>query len=330
MKIDLVYLWVNGNDPVWKERKAKFLGQENDLINDNNCEGRFIDNDELKYSLRSVEKFAPWINNIYIITDNQKPSWLNTDHPKIHIVDHTQILPAHALPTYNSVAIEICLANIPGLEEHFIYSNDDFFIGKPTTPNFFFTEDGLPIVRLNKRYFRKLSRKLKEWQGKEMTTYKKTIYYAEALIKKRINKYYSAVPHHNMDSYQKSTYLDCIKEFQKEMDETITHHLRTDFDVQRIIFSLYCLATNRGILKFPSRYDKKMNLAERIRRMIKKEYCSDSRLISIDKPNIEEIFKKYSPTLFCLNDSVKVSNEDRIRSKQFLEKLFPEKSSFEL
>ena len=74
MKIDLVYLWVNGNDPVWKERKAKFLGQENDLINDNNCEGRFIDNDELKYSLRSVEKFAPWINNIYIITDNQKPS----------------------------------------------------------------------------------------------------------------------------------------------------------------------------------------------------------------------------------------------------------------
>ena len=79
-KIDLVYLWVDGADENWVKKKASALAKLNtfplskDAIDD--C--RFIQCDELKYSLRSVERYAPWINHIYIVTDNQVPKWLNT------------------------------------------------------------------------------------------------------------------------------------------------------------------------------------------------------------------------------------------------------------
>ena len=96
-KIDLVYTWVDGNDENWLKKKANFEisnGLEPDkLINRYRC------NDELKYSLRSVEKYAPWANHIYIITDNQIPDWLNADNSKITIVDHTEIMPKGCLPT---------------------------------------------------------------------------------------------------------------------------------------------------------------------------------------------------------------------------------------
>ncbi len=56
MKIDLVYLWVNGNDPQWLARKNAYLGRDAIATNDEtNCKGRFVDNDELKFSLRSMD-----------------------------------------------------------------------------------------------------------------------------------------------------------------------------------------------------------------------------------------------------------------------------------
>src|SRR5690606_36539938 len=108
IKIDLVYLWVDGSDPIWLEKKNKFSGVVEDLSEENN-KGRYISNDELKYSLRSVEKNIPWINKIYIVTDSQCPKWLNTDHPIIQIVDHKDIIPEEALPCFNSSVIEYFL-----------------------------------------------------------------------------------------------------------------------------------------------------------------------------------------------------------------------------
>ena len=84
--IDLVYLWVDGNDPKWQAKRNAFLERkvENSLSSFN---GRYVNNDELKYSLRSVERYAPWIRKIFIVTDNQKPKWLDISNPKIQIVN---------------------------------------------------------------------------------------------------------------------------------------------------------------------------------------------------------------------------------------------------
>ena len=85
MKIDFVITWVDGNDPKWQAKRNRFIGNivENSSVN---CKGRYSNNDELKYSLRSIELYIPWIRNIFIVTDNQIPEWLDTSNPKIRII----------------------------------------------------------------------------------------------------------------------------------------------------------------------------------------------------------------------------------------------------
>ena len=134
--MDLVYLWVDDNDTEWLARKNAFMGKKT-LPADVSCQGRFTDNDELKYSLRSVEKYANWVRKIFIVTDNQTPDWLDTAHPKIRIMNQNDILPLESLPCYNSVIIEYFLYKIPGLSEHFLYANDDMFFNAPVSPDFF-------------------------------------------------------------------------------------------------------------------------------------------------------------------------------------------------
>src|SRR5690554_5980151 len=54
---------------------------------------RFINRDELKYSLRSVWLYAPFVRHIYIVTVGHRPEWLDTDSGKVTIVPHREIFP---------------------------------------------------------------------------------------------------------------------------------------------------------------------------------------------------------------------------------------------
>ena len=112
--VDLVYLWCDGNDPEFQKKKELvFKAYTNkELDREGTSNFRFIEMNELKYSLRSAEKYAPWIRNIYIVTYEQVPKWLNVNHPKIKIIDHKDIIPAKYLPTFNSMAIEIFIPKI--------------------------------------------------------------------------------------------------------------------------------------------------------------------------------------------------------------------------
>jgi hypothetical protein len=104
---------------------------------------RFRSSDELRFVLRSIENHAPWLRRIYLVTNGQVPSWLDLDHPKLVVVPHDQIFERPAdLPTFNSHAIEWNLKNIPGLAEHFIYLNDDTFLGHAATVGDFLNENG--------------------------------------------------------------------------------------------------------------------------------------------------------------------------------------------
>lgn len=137
--IDVVLLWVDNTDPVWQEKilkyksntTFKFRGEE------------FRDWDILKYWFRGIEKFMPWVRTIHFVTDHQVPEWLDLSNPKIHHVNHEDILPPEILPVFNSSVIETHINKIEGLSEHFIYFNDDMFVTKETSPEFFF-KNGLP------------------------------------------------------------------------------------------------------------------------------------------------------------------------------------------
>lgn len=101
---------------------------------------RFEDNEELRYSLRSVEKHAPWVRHIFIVTNGQIPSWLNLDNPRVSVVTHQDIFLNHShLPTFSSPAIEAHIHRIPGLSQKFIYLNDDVMFGKDVWPDDFYT-----------------------------------------------------------------------------------------------------------------------------------------------------------------------------------------------
>lgn len=158
--IDAVYTWVNGTDLRWKAEKdfwqrqwlTALTGQAaSESVQESKdksaSDNRFRDNEELRFSLRSLEKYAPWIRHIYIVTDGQIPSWLNLDSPRISIVPHRDIFPNTSyLPVFASPAIESNLVNIPGLSEHFLYFNDDVFLGSHITPSDFISVDGVQKI----------------------------------------------------------------------------------------------------------------------------------------------------------------------------------------
>ncbi|XP_051974292.1 N-acetylglucosamine-1-phosphotransferase subunits alpha/beta [Xyrauchen texanus] len=101
---------------------------------------RFEDNEELRYSLRSIEKHAPWVRHIFIITNGQIPSWLNLDNPRVSVISHQDIFQNQShLPTFSSPSIETHIHRIPGLSQKFIYLNDDVMFGKDVWPDDFYS-----------------------------------------------------------------------------------------------------------------------------------------------------------------------------------------------
>lgn len=150
--IDAVILWVDGNDPLHREKMLPYISEEVDPTKEN-FRTRFDQVDEIKFTVKSLLKYAPYLRNIFLITDNQTPQFLKkadtqNTYKKVKIIDHTIIFKGHeeVLPIFCSRSIETCIHRIPNLAEHFIYLNDDFFLINPTQPSDFF-KNGLPVLR---------------------------------------------------------------------------------------------------------------------------------------------------------------------------------------
>jgi hypothetical protein len=150
--IDVVYTWVDGNDIVWNERRrarAAEVGRR--LHKAANSQTRYINRDELCYSLRSLYYYAPWIRRIFLVTDDQVPAWYDASSSILKIVSHRELFPdSRSLPTFNSHAIESVLHRIPGLSEQFIYMNDDVFFSSIVHPESFFEVSGIARTFLSR------------------------------------------------------------------------------------------------------------------------------------------------------------------------------------
>lgn len=310
LKIDLVYLWVDGNDIEWKKQKNEWAERCGLPVDDiDNAECRYIDNEELRYSLRSVAKNAPWINKIFIVTNVQVPQWLNTSHPKIEIITHEQIMPKDALPTFNSEAIEACIANIPGLSEYFLYANDDFFIGKPVQSNFFYDNDGKPKYYMT----------IQNWTPEQIKTmhFRNTVTTAINLMRDKKGRDFSNYSiSHNIVPHRKSYYQACAKEFKKEFDYVTHCQFRTENTVQRIITEFYTMTA--------------LDITPTVVEIHAKR--KPTPLAYVDLETINQMLcrlKVNSPTLFCINDNEKTLEQNRSCLKSFLAALFPIKQKWE-
>ena len=143
-KIDFVVIWVDGGDPIWQAKKAEYSKSVDTSKKSMNSVKAYRDWGTFKYWFRGVEKFAPWVNKVYLVTDQQKPSWLNIASEKLVLVDHSDILRKDYLPVFSANPIESNIHRIPGLSEHFVFFNDDVYLTAPVEPTDFFSEDGLP------------------------------------------------------------------------------------------------------------------------------------------------------------------------------------------
>ena len=151
--VDVVIAWVDGADPILKQKREHYKSGKA-VASDATSATRFASDDEIYYNIASVIKYVPFVRHIYIVTDQQKPAFIDefakqnicsTD--KIRIVDHKEIFSGYEqfLPTFNTRSIETMIWNIEGLSDYFIYMNDDFFFNQPVTIDDFLDGNNLII-----------------------------------------------------------------------------------------------------------------------------------------------------------------------------------------
>lgn len=140
--VDAVYTWVKAPEPNSEELKE--IGRSCGRVDAR----RFRNFGTLRASVLSLQAYAPWIRKVFIVTAGEVPCWAgDVDH--VEMVTHKQIYPkefwASDLPTHNSLSLETHLHKVPGLAEHFIYFNNDQFIGRPVDKDSFFTPAGKAV-----------------------------------------------------------------------------------------------------------------------------------------------------------------------------------------
>lgn len=152
LPIDVVITWVDGHDIQLNQKRQQYMNHH--MAQDAVSQTRFASNNEIYFCIASVLKYMPTVGTIYLVTDQQKPQWIDefvnqglchTD--QIKIIDHCILFKGYEtfLPTFNSLSIEAMLWNIPELAEHFIYLNDDMFLNAPLAAIDCFDQDKVII-----------------------------------------------------------------------------------------------------------------------------------------------------------------------------------------
>lgn len=153
--IDVVIAWVDGGDPELAEKRNRYLGLSGDKAHPGAHPTRFASINEIRYCVLSVFRFAPFVRNLYIVTDGQDPdlyadikTWFPERADSVRIVDHTEIFEGFEkyLPTFNSISIGNMIWRIKGISDNFVYFNDDTFLIRPMRPEDFFI-DNRPVLR---------------------------------------------------------------------------------------------------------------------------------------------------------------------------------------
>ncbi|MEZ0161501.1 stealth family protein [Streptomyces griseorubens] len=301
--VDAVYTWVDGNDPAWQQRKARAKGEVYHA--ESASDARFISRDELRYSVRSLHLFAPWIRNIYVVTDDQVPAWMREDVPGIRIATHREIFRnPEDLPTFNSHSIESQLHHIQGLAEHFLYFNDDMFIGRPVAPHAFFTPNGTA------RYFPSRNRIPQGPVAETDSPVDAACKNNRALLKERFGKVITQPMEHIPYALRRSAMEEAEREFPEAWARTSASRFRAMTDLSPTSsFALYYAAmTGRaqpGSMPFAYLQLAVPDLADRLQRLRegrdRDTFCLNDAFstpedIEAQQELLDDFFTSYFPT----------------------------------
>jgi hypothetical protein len=307
--IDVVYTWVDGADPAWLERNRRHAG-DRELNEQAANRSRYEDRGELRYSLRSLHLHAEWVNHIWIVTDDQVPSWLDTDRPGLTVVDHRDIFAdPDALPTFNSHAIESQLHHIPDLAEHFLYLNDDVYLGRWVRPQLFFLGNGTP------RFFpsqHQIDLGPATLDDSPVMAAAKT---GRDLLQQRFGSTVTQKLKHVPHSLRRSILAQIEREFPDELDRTMRSRFRapTDVSLTSAFAHHYAFLSERAV-PADLRY----------------------RYVELVEPDLEGwlayLHAQRPLDVFCINDTVGTDEQIEARTpllQRFLAAYFPLPSPFE-
>lgn len=328
MSIDFVIPWVNGDDPDWFRQCSRYLPAEEIM---QVC--RFRDWGILKYWFRAVERYAPWVNKIYFITDGQVPGWINSQHPKLRVIDHRDYIPGEYLPTFSSHTIELNLHRIDGLSEQFVYFNDDMFLNRPVTPEDFF-RNGLPcdcaildafcptgyldaychaqcnvMAFINAQFHKKDV--IRQNPGKWLSSL-----YGKGILKNLYyypSRYFSNFQNGHIPSSMLRSTFDTVWELEPELlDKTCRHKFRELGDMNQYIMSYYNLCTGQFTPRSP-RFGRCYQVGKR-----------DAALYEDIRLGIHKVI--------CINDNPYVADFDTEKAKlaALYEQKLPQKCAYEL
>lgn len=304
-QIDIVYLWVDGSDESWKMKRWKAfdsLSERNYLETYANVEWRFRDNNELLYSLRSLEKYFPEHGNIYIVTDGQIPPFLGNDRAGIQVISHEKFMRAGTYPTFSSKNIVSQIADIPSISEKFLVLNDDIFLWPDFEVTDFFDESGI------KTYFVDAEWREKSWE----IIYSNS---SEALLAKRYSDYIITGKSvaHTPKAVIKSSYIEMRKEFHEVYEAVTTEVFRDERNPSMVgdLYSRWMVHMMKGS------YGKKQGF-----------------YTQTNNPRYSELFEQFQNiAFFCVNDTHDDAEYDTpglIEFRSVLCQLFPEPSRFEI
>ena len=331
MNIDFVITWVDGSDPQWLKEKNQYM-QKNEK---EGGESRYRDMETLKYWFRAVEAYAPWVNKIHFVTWGHLPEWLNTDNPKLHVVNHKDYIPEKYLPTFSSHPIELNMHRIPELSERFVYFCDDMFLNGPITPEFFF-KNGLPcdFAHITNIWLESADDGYGHILFTEAHEISRFFSYAKSffsnighyvnfaypwkvnlrnILKLENNNVFAGFDNHHLASpYLKRTLEEVWGRDETTLDKICYNRFRTPYDVSQSLFRYWQLASGKFSVVSKKSRGKYFSL-------------SDGLL-----GNLQDVLSDENCKMLCINDS---SCNDFDYCKQMVtsafEKKFPEKSTFE-
>ena len=290
--MDAVITYVNGLDPVWREEYSKAL-------NIPALDKRFRDWGTLRFLLRGIRTCMPFVKNVHLVVSgkSQVPDWASDN---LHIVTHRDIIPEEFLPTFNSTTIEMFLHRIPGLDERFIYFNDDMFPVAPCGETDFF-RDGKIVIGFSRHLF-------------AGGMYKRQCRNSDRLARKALGLGSSLTfmrPQHICSPMLLSECEDVFEIMKDEIYPTLSR-VRTMENLNQYLFLDYLFHQGKAI-----------------RERLSGKFFS---IATLSASTIGKYLMNPSRKLVCIND-VHLKDEDYQSERAILldsfEKAFPKKSDFE-
>lgn len=334
-EIDIVVAWVDGADPAWQEEKRKRMIEQGMAVQVDDREERYRDWELMRYWFRGIEKFAPWVRKVHFVTYGHLPDWLDTGHPKLHIVNHEDFIPEKYLPTFNSHVIEWNFHRIKGLADKFIYFNDDTFLMRTVRPEDFFQkgkpvdmlalqpdvanadDTTMPYIYLNNamvlaKYFDKREN-MKKQPGAYFHIGYPPMYFFYNMLETMFPRFTGFYTVHGPSPLKKETYRRLWNLEPELLDRVCSHPFRHKEDVSQYVLREYQKLKGDFI---PANVSK---------------YCSYFDLKETNKELAMTIVKQKSP-IVCINDSnVKIPYQKvKKELNEAFEKVLPDKSAFEL